>query len=99
MTAKLSASDTLIAIEVAYATPARQMIIPLQVSPQTSVRAAIQQSGILGFFPDIVLETATVGIWSKVCEPNQIVQAGDRIEIYRPLVIDPMEQRRQRAKK
>jgi putative ubiquitin-RnfH superfamily antitoxin RatB of RatAB toxin-antitoxin module len=65
----------------------------------TTVEAAIIASGLLARFPDISLSTNAVGIFGKVCELSQVLKAGDRVEIYRPLVHDPKEARRQRAAK
>jgi putative ubiquitin-RnfH superfamily antitoxin RatB of RatAB toxin-antitoxin module len=84
-------------IEVAYATPEQQMLIALNLPEGSTVEAAINASGLLARFPEISLSTNAVGIFGKVCELNQVLKAGDRVEIYRPLVHDPKEARRQRA--
>lgn len=88
----------MLAIEVVYATPEQQLIITLNLDEGTTVEAAIIASGLLARFPDITLSN-TVGIFGKVCELNQVLKTGDRVEIYRPLVHDPKEARRQRAAK
>lgn len=85
-----------IAVEVAYALPEEQIILSLQLPRGTSVRQAIASSGILERFPRIDLEKQSVGIFSKACKLDQSVRQGDRIEIYRPLVADPKEVRKQR---
>lgn len=88
-----------IKIEVAYALPDRQALLSLSVAPGTSLFDAAKQSGITERFPDLDLETATLGVYGKV-EPkprDRVVQEGDRIEIYRPLIADPKEVRRRRA--
>lgn len=85
-------------IEVAYATPAQQRIIALQVDVGCTVEFAIQCSGILKLFPEIDLTKQKVGIFSKQTKLTDLVQEGDRIEIYRPLIIDPKEARRKREK-
>jgi hypothetical protein len=89
----------LIAIEVAYALPQRQRIIALEVEENCSVLEAAQRSGIALEFSEIDWNTAVLGIFGKVIEqPTQtLLRAGDRIEIYRPLLIDPKVVRRQRA--
>jgi putative ubiquitin-RnfH superfamily antitoxin RatB of RatAB toxin-antitoxin module len=89
----------LIRIEVAYALPERQMIITLEVDVGCSVLAAVQQSGITRDFPDIDPASARYGIFGDpVQDPaSHPVRAGDRVEIYRPLLIDPKAVRRQRA--
>jgi uncharacterized protein len=89
----------LIAIEVAYATPAAQTLLSLHVPVGTTIETAIYRSGILEQHPDIDLNTQKVGIFSKSRPLSSIVKAGDRIEIYRPLTIDPKEARRKRARK
>ncbi|RUO79535.1 RnfH family protein [Pseudidiomarina taiwanensis] len=90
-------SQELIHIEVAYATPERQQIIPLRVASTTTVAEAIDASGIIRSFPEIDLTEQKVGIWSKAVKLEQTVRDGDRIEIYRPLIADPKAVRRKRA--
>ncbi len=89
----------MIRIEVAYALPERQMIIALEVDDNCSILAAVQRSGITREFPDIDLESARYGVFgTPVPDPaTHLVRAGDRIEIYRPLLIDPKAVRKQRA--
>lgn len=96
----------LIAVEVAYALPQRQQLKTLQVAPGTTAYEAVEQSGIVQQFPEIDLETAKMGIFgqslgSKGLKPpkEQVLQAGDRVEIYRPLLVDPKEVRKRRAEK
>ena len=84
-------------IEVAYALPQEQVIIKLQVPPQTTVEQAIEQSGILKRYPQIDTEKMKVGIFGKLKKPAQLLHQGDRVEIYRPLIADPKEVRKQRA--
>jgi len=91
--------NKLIRVEVAYARPERQEIISLEVEAGCSIQRAIELSGILQAFPDIDLQRQPVGIFSKKHELTDILQAGDRVEIYRPLTIDPKEARRAKAKK
>lgn len=91
--------ETLIVVEVAYARPEEQVIIVLKVPDGTTIETAIKASGLLSRFQEIDLSEAKVGIFGKVCKLDQIVRQGDRIEIYRPLVHDPKEARRQRAAK
>lgn len=91
----------MITIEVAYATPARQLILTLEMPEGTTLDQAVRQSGIVEHFPEINLEDYKAGIWSKLeKKPNErALSDGDRIEIYRPLIIDPKEARRNRAEK
>lgn len=86
-------------VEVAYAKPVEQAIVTLQMSESATVEAAIKASGLLERFPEIGLSGINAGIFGVVCKLDQPVREGDRIEIYRPLVHDPKEARRQRALK
>lgn len=86
-------------VEVAYALPERQEIIALEVETGCTIETVIDKSGILEIFPEIDLLRQKVGVFSKVRQLTDLVGEGDRIEIYRPLTIDPMEARRKRAKK
>lgn len=86
-------------IEVAYAEPMEQVILALDISPNTTAIEAIIQSGILHRFPGLNPDTLNIGIFSKPCKPDQTVKEGDRIEIYRPLIADPKQARRNRASK
>ncbi|MCC5812600.1 MAG: RnfH family protein [Ectothiorhodospiraceae bacterium] len=86
-------------VEVAYALPDRQVVLPLTVSRGTTVEQAIMRSGILHQFPDIDLRTQAVGIYGTVVELQRPLQPEDRVEIYRPLLVDPKEVRKQRAQR
>lgn len=86
----------LMTVEVAYARPDRQLIVPLQVMPGTTAEQAIRQSGILEVFPEIDLETSKIGVFAKLSKKDTELKAGDRVEIYRPLIADPKEVRRKR---
>jgi len=93
----MAAQPERIAVQVAYATPAKQVIIPLEVAAGTSVREAIEISGLLDRVPDVDLAINRVGIFGRLCALEDPVHAGDRVEVYRPLRIDPKEARRLRA--
>ncbi len=84
-------------VEVVYATPKQQVLLSLQLVAPCSVQQAIMQSGILQQCPAIDLDQNTVGIFSKRVELTDLVKDGDRVEIYRPLIIDPKQARRLRA--
>ena len=86
-----------IEVEVAYALPEKQAIIKVQVAEGTTALEAAQQSGITERFEGIALDNAKLGIFGKVASPKQVLQAGDRVEIYRPLQADPKEVRKERA--
>lgn len=84
-------------IEIAYAAPDRQKIIECEIVQGTSVRDAIKQSDIVAYFPEIDPENCDLGVFGKSVQPTYELVDGDRIEIYRPLIADPKEVRRQRA--
>ena len=84
-------------IEIAYATPDKQKIVECEIAQGTPARDAIKQSDIGDYFPEIDLDNCDLGVFGKVIAPNYELADGDRIEIYRPLIADPKEVRRQRA--
>ena len=86
-----------IMVEVAYALPAEQLIIPVRVPAGTTAEDAIKLSGIMQKFPDIDLATNKFGIFGKLTKPDTVLRELDRVEIYRPLIADPKEVRKQRA--
>lgn len=85
-------------VEVVYALPDHQTVLPLLVPDGTSVMDAVRRSGILRLHPEIDPETNRLGIHGVLVEGEQVLRARDRIEIYRPLIADPKEVRRQRAR-
>jgi len=85
-------------VEIAYAIPEKQVILRLKVSPGTTVEQAIAQSTIQDEFPDMKKIPAGVGIFSRKVALDHVLREGDRIEIYRQLIADPKEVRRERAK-
>jgi uncharacterized protein len=86
-----------IPIEVAYALPAQQLILKLHIEEGATAEQAIRTSGILDKFPEIDLERNKIGIFGKLSKPDYVLRENDRVEIYRPLIADPKEVRRQRA--
>lgn len=76
-------------VGVAYATPARQVWLTVDLADGATVREAIERSGILAMFPEIDLATQKVGVFSKVTTLEAVVEEGARIEIYRPITADP----------
>ncbi len=86
-----------IPVEVAYALPERQLILKLEVAPDTTLEQAIHASGMLEKFPEIDLGSNKVGVFGKLAQLDDKLQAGDRVEIYRPLIADPKEVRKKRA--
>ena len=86
-------------VQVVYALPQQETILPLRVAPGTTLGQAIERSGVLGRFPEINLVTQPVGTYGKKKTLDTVLRAGDRIEIYRALVADPKDSRRKRAAK
>lgn len=86
-------------VEVAYALPEEQIIIPLQVDTGTTVEEAIKLSGIQEKFPEINLTENKAGVFGKICKMDTPLKEQDRVEIYRKLIADPKESRRKRAEK
>ena len=87
----------LIPVEVAYAEPGTQVILPLTVPQGTTLEQAIRQSGILAMFPSIDLAVNKVGVFGKLGKLDQVLRERDRVEIYRKLIADPKVVRKQRA--
>lgn len=86
-------------VEVAYAKLEQQVIIALKMPDGATAEQAISASGLLEHFPEIGRTDIKAGIFGSVCKLDQPLKQGDRVEIYRPLLHDPKEARRQRAAK
>lgn len=93
--------EPVIDIEVVYAAVDRQVLRSVNVNDGATVRAAVLASGIGSEFPELNLAECPLGIFGKVvADPDsRLIQAGERIEIYRLLLADPKEVRRLRAAK
>ncbi|HEY0841718.1 RnfH family protein [Methylotenera sp.] len=89
--------STEITVEVAYALPDEQLIIPIKVAVGSTAEEAIKASGIIGKFTDIDLNINKIGIFGKLTKLDTKLRHLDRVEIYRPLIADPKEVRKQRA--
>lgn len=89
--------STEITVEVAYALPDEQLIIPIKVQDGITAEEAIKASGIMGKFADIDLSINKIGIFGKLTKLDTKLRHLDRVEIYRPLIADPKEVRKQRA--
>jgi hypothetical protein len=93
-----------IKVEVAYATPDKQKILPIMVDPGTTADQAVALSGIDQHFPEVDMATAPKGIFGNALgtrgmpeASDYVMKEGDRVEIYRPLIADPKQVRKQRA--
>ena len=88
-----------ISVEVVYALPEKQYQLFVKVEQGSTVDKAILKSGLLELRREIDLASNKVGVYSRPVKLDEVVQEGDRIEIYRPLIADPKELRRQRAER
>ncbi len=88
-----------IRVEVAFATPEKQVILEIEVEEGCRVEQAIVASGIESHFPGVDMNDAAVGIFSRKASRDDVLQDGDRVEIYRPLLADPKEVRREMAER
>ena len=86
-------------VEVAYALPHQQFLRRLKMPSGSTVRQAIVQSGVLSKFPEIDLKSVKVGIFSQPVGLGDLLNSGDRVEIYRPLILSPTDARRLRAER
>lgn len=84
-------------IQIVYATPERQTILDMTVDKPCTVEQAIAHSTLLADYPEVDFSKMTVGIWGKRVPHNNLCAEGDRIEIYRPLIIDPKQARKKRV--
>ncbi|MDH4652049.1 RnfH family protein [Pseudomonas sp. JS3066] len=94
-------ANAVIHIEVVYALAGHQQLLRLDVPVGISAREAVLRSGMAEHFPDLDLASCPLGIFGKAL-PNpedRLLEEGDRVEIYRPLIADPKEVRKQRAAK
>ncbi len=87
----------LVNVEVLYAEPSRQVLRRVTLPVGSTVMQAIQASGIEREVSGLVVDPSRLGIFSRRAAPDQVVGEGDRVEIYRPLTLDPKEARRRRA--
>lgn len=84
-------------VEVAYALADKQSLISLEVEEGSTLKEAIEASGILDEYKDIDLSTNRVGIFSKFATLDTVLREKDRVEIYRSLIADPKKVRKERA--
>lgn len=84
-------------VQVAYALPDRQEIVTIELPEGASVQQAVESSGLLQKHPEIDLARNKLGVFAKLVKSDQVLRDRDRVEIYRALIADPKEVRRQRA--
>lgn len=87
----------MISVEVCYALPEKQVLIRLKLPLGATLLQALEASGLLQKHPEIDLKKNKFGVFAKLTKPEGILRDGDRVEIYRPLIADPKEVRKQRA--
>ena len=89
----------MITVELAYALPDGQTLLQLDVPHGTTARELVLGSGLAQAFPDLNLQGVALGIFGKqLADPEQrVFEGGERVEIYRPLLADPKDVRKQRA--
>ena len=90
--------ERMITVEVVYATAGQQILRRVELTEGSTVMQAIDASGITGMLPVGAIDPRHLGVFARRVTLDQVVHNGDRIEIYRPLMLDPMEARRRRAR-
>jgi len=88
-----------IRVEVAYARPEAQVLLTVELPEGATLSEAIEASGVRERFPEIDLQSQPVGVFGHHRALADALRDGDRVEIYRPLVADPKEMRRARARR
>jgi len=89
-------AEATIRVEVVYALPGAQSLVELEVAAGCTAGEAIARSGILARWPRA--DTRHIGVFGEPVAPGRILEDGDRVEIYRPLIADPKEARRMKAR-
>ena len=89
----------MIEVEVVFALPDSATVLRVEVPKGSTAEEAVLKSGMLDKCPQIDVKNLTLGVWNRTCKLDTELKAGDRVEIYRPLIADPKEARRRRAEK
>lgn len=84
-------------VEVIYAVPEKAELVKLDLPEGSTVLQAIEASGLLGKHPEIDVKKNKFGVYAKLAKADAVLREKDRVEIYRPLIADPKEVRKQRA--
>lgn len=84
-------------VEIVFAEPAKQILRPMKIEVGTTARQALELSGLRDEFPQVDFGGVEFGIWGQRVPESQALRDGDRLEIYRPLAMDPREARRRLA--
>jgi len=88
-----------IEVEVAYARPDVQVVLPVRVPRGSTAEDAVRRSGLLERFPEIELSHQRLGVFGELADPARVLRAGERVEVYRPLAADPKAVRKARARR
>jgi putative ubiquitin-RnfH superfamily antitoxin RatB of RatAB toxin-antitoxin module len=86
-----------LSVEVVYALPTQQDVVQLTLPAGSTAVQAVEASGLMARHPEIDLKKNKLGIYSKLAKADTVLRDRDRLEIYRPLIADPKEVRKQRA--
>jgi len=92
-------NETLITVQVCHITPQKQFLRTVQIEPGSTIQQAVLASDVLQQFAGMNLENIKTGIYSKMKNLDTTLKHRDRVEVYRPLLVDPMVARRARAHK
>lgn len=92
-------ADQRLNIEVAFGTSTEQRIVDVDLAVGATIHDAVQASGLAAAFPEFNFAQLRKGVWNEVKGDEHCLKDGDRVEIYRPLIIEPKEARRRRAEK
>lgn len=90
-------ADEMIAVEVCFPMAHKQELVSVRLTAGSTLKDAVEASGLLAKYPEIDLAKNKFGIWNKLSKPDAALRDRDRVEIYRPLIADPKEVRKQRA--
>ncbi|MDD2885980.1 MAG: RnfH family protein [Dechloromonas sp.] len=90
-------ADEQISVEVCYPLPDKQLLVRLKLPVASTLLTALEASGLLVKYPEIDVKKNKFGIWNKLSKVDAVLRDQDRVEIYRPLIADPKEVRKQRA--
>ena len=93
-----SVMPELISVEVAFASPSEQALLVIEMAVGSTAADAIRRSGLQGRFPEHDFDAMQIGVWGRPVRRDYPVMDGDRIEIYRPLLLDPRDARRRLAR-
>ncbi len=85
-------------VEVVFASPTRQEVVEIELPVNSTARQAVTESGLANLFTEVDFESAPIGVYGKIVPDDHILNAYDRVEVYRPLHQTPTDARRKRVK-